>query len=200
MGLTDALTYDKVAGMRALLRTVLLVGLAAGTLLAIPAPGMTSPKHELDYFLSGVINDNTDAAGLQTGVSMQVIDGATPDTVFLSVTRNDLACRAPDAGCPYVLLDGVASEAVAEGDVRIHPNLRSARVTTTVTFVDAISGSRCAMTIDLKAHATSEIFLEGYDDVSGFRRAEAAGTITCGGEKLLSGPVDSDAEIGRYAR
>jgi hypothetical protein len=185
--------------MRALLRLVLLLALAAGTLLSVPTPGMTSPKDELDYFIEPYELSSTDASGVQTQVSGQIEDGAMkPDTVFLSVTRIDPACAAADAGCRYVLLDGIASEEVAEGDVRVQPNLRWARVATTVTFVDAISGSRCAMTIDLTARATSEIFLEGYDDVSGFRQADATARITCGGEDLLGGKADGFAEIARF--
>ena len=191
--------FLKVIEMRALLRLGLLLALAGGTLLSVPMPGLSSAKGEFDYFIEPYEFSSTDAAGVQTFVSGQIVDHATrPDYVFLPVTRIEPACAAPDAGCPYVLLDGIVSEEVAEGDVRVQPNLRWARVATTVTFVDEISGSSCAMTIDLNARATSQLHPD--EDGSGFLNADATATVTCGGEELLGGPADGFAEISRYIR
>lgn len=185
--------------MRALLRSSLLFALVAGTLLSAATPSMTSAKkHEFTSFAEAFSFDSTDAAGIQTSVSVQAVDRPTrPDEVSLQVTRSDPACAAPDAGCPYVLLSGFVGVPVAEGDVRIQPKLRWARVATTITFVDEISGTSCAATIDLTWRATSEIHPEG-EDGSGFRNADAAGPVTCGGEEFLGGQVDDSAEISRF--
>ena len=194
-------------GRRALLRSSLLIALVAGTLLSAAMPNTTSAKKaEFTYFAEAFNFISSDAAGVETIVQVQAIDRPTePDEVSLAVTRSDPACAAPDSGCPYVLLSGsVSGVPVAEGDVRIQPNLRWARVATSITFVDTISGTSCAATVDLTWRATSQIFPEGDfpqgDRVSGFRKADAAGTITCGDEEFLGGQVDPGAEISRFIR
>jgi hypothetical protein len=140
-------------GRRVLLRAGLLVALVAGTLLLAAMPSTTSAKKaEFTSFAEAFNFISTDAAGVETIVLVQAIDRPTgPDELSLGVTRSDPACADPDVGCPHVLLSGsVSGLPVAEGDVRIQPNLRWARVATTITFVDEISGTSCAATIDLE--------------------------------------------------
>jgi hypothetical protein len=183
---------------RALLRAGLLIALTVGILLAVAAPGTTSAKDRYTYFAEAFSYFQTDAAGVQTSVSVVAIDHPTrPDEVALEVNRSDPACRAPDAGCPYVLVSGYAVVPVAEGDVRIQPNLRWARVATTITFAGEVSGTSCAATLHLTWRATSEFHPDG-DDAVGFRTADAVGTVTCGGEELLGGQVDGTVELSRF--
>ena len=191
---------DPRAGLRrhALLCASLLVALAVGMLVAVSTPGTTSAKDRYTYFAEAFSFFQTDAAGVQTSVSVVAIDHPTrPDEVTLEVNRSDPACRAPDAGCPYVLQRGYVVAPVAEGEVRIQPNLRWARVATTIPFVDDVSGTSCAATIHLTWRATSEFSPDG-DGGVGFRKADAVGTVTCGGEEFLGGQVDGTAEISRF--
>jgi hypothetical protein len=185
-------------GRRALLRAVLLVALAPGTLLLAATPGTTSAKKDPFTSFAEAFFTSADAAGIQTNVQVTAIDRpTTSDTVALEVTRSDPACVDPDAGCPSVLLRGFVEVPVAEGEVRIQPQLRWARVAATITFVDEISGTSCAATIDLEWRATGHFVPDG-EDGSGFRKADAAGTVTCGGEEFLGGQVDPGAEISRF--
>jgi hypothetical protein len=96
-----------------------------------------------------------------------------------------------------VLLRGFVRMPVVEGDVRIHPKLRWARAGTSITFVDEISGISCAAIIDFEWRATGQFVPQG-EDGSGFRKADASGTVTCGGEEFLGGQLDSSAEISRF--
>ena len=154
----------KVFEMRALLRAVLLVALAAGTLLLAATPGTTSAKDQFTYLAEAVSFDSTDAAGIQTSVEVVASDRPTgPDEVILQVTRSDPTCSAPDIGGPEVLMSGYISVPVVEGDVRIQPQLRWPRGGTSITFVDQISGTSCVATIDLTWRATGQFAPEGED-------------------------------------
>jgi hypothetical protein len=175
----------------------LVVVLAVGTLLPLAMPGTTSAKATFTSFAEASFV-STDAAGVETRVEVQAIDRPTgADQMSLEVNRSDPACAAPAAGCTYVLLAGYVSEPVAERDVRIQPNVRWARVATTITFVDDISGTSCAATINLIWRATGPFAPDGADG-SGFRQADAAGTVTCAGEEFLGGQVGGSAEISRF--
>jgi hypothetical protein len=185
-------------GRRVLLRAGLLVALVAETLLLAAMPSTTSAKKVPFTSFAEAFFTSTDAAGIQTNVQVTAIDRpTTSDTVTLEVTRSDPACADPDAGCPVVLLRGFVEAPVAEGEVRIQPTLRRARVAATIAFVDEISGTSCEATIDLTWHATGHFVPDG-EDGSGFRKADAAGTVTCGDEEFLDGQVDSSAEISRF--
>jgi len=171
--------------------TVLLLAFGANT-----AP--VSAKSDFTYFAEAFNFVNTDANGIETTVSLQAVDRLkAPDEVSLSISRVNPACASPEAGCPYVLFSGSVLAPVAEQDVRVQPNLSWARVATTITFVDAISGGSCAATINMTWQATGAFAPDG-DNGQGFRKADASGTITCGNQEFLGGQVDSGAEISRF--
>lgn len=163
---------------------------------ANPAPA--TAKNDFTYFAEAFNLSNTDANGLETTVSLQAVDRLkAADEVSLSISRVNPACADPEAGCPYVLFRGLVLAPVAEGDVRIQPNLNWARVATTITFVDTISGGSCPAMINVLWQATGDFAADG-DNGQGFRKADASGTISCAGEEFIGGQVDSSAEISRF--
>jgi len=189
--------------MHALLRSVFLLAFTTAFLLVGAHPATTSAKDDFTYFAEAFNFVSTDAAGFETHVEVTGIDRpTTPNEVSLSISRVNPACSTPEAGCPYVLFSGDASGPVAEEDVRIQSNVQWARVATTITFVDQISGISCAAIVDITWRSTSEFFPDGNNPpgakAQGFRKANAAGTITCAGEEFLGGQVDSNAEIARF--
>jgi len=160
-------------------------------------PASAGAKNDFTYFAEATFL-TTDAEGIETLVIMTGIDHVnTPDEVALEINRSNPACADPSAGCQFVLFSGFVRLPVAERDVRVQPNLYWAHVITTMPFVDNVSGTTCAATIDLSWRSTSEFFPEG-DNGQGFRKADASGTVTCGGEEFTSGQVDSGAEISRF--
>jgi hypothetical protein len=184
--------------MHALLRSVFLVVVTMAFLLLGAYPATTRAKTDFTYFAEAFSFASTDATGIDTRVEVVGIDSPTAsDEVTLQITRSNPACADPTAGCPYLLISGFVRAQVAEGDVRIQPNLRWARVATTITFVNEIAGTSCAAHINLTWAATSEFFPDGDND-QGLRWADAAGSVSCGGEEFLCGQVDANADIARY--
>jgi hypothetical protein len=188
----------KEVPMHTLPRSVLLLVCATALVLLGANPATTQAKTEFTYFAEAFSFASTDAAGIETSVEVVGIDYPTaPDEVTLQITRSNPACADPTAGCPYVLISGFVRAQVAGGDVRIQPNLRWARVATTITFMNEISGTSCSALVDLTWHSTSAFFPDGDND-QGFRQADAAGTVTCAGEEFLRGQVDTVADIARF--
>ena len=73
-------------GRRALLRAVLLVALAAGTLLLDATLGTTSAKDQCIYFAEAFTFVSSDSPGVETTMLVQAVDRPTrPD----GVTRSD---------------------------------------------------------------------------------------------------------------
>jgi hypothetical protein len=181
------------------LRLVLLLSLVALFLGAHPAsaaPTSANIKNNYTYVAqAGFLM--IDAAGMETLVNIYGTDHVlTPDEVFLEISWYNPECLDPNAGCPPPS-GGSVGVSVAEEEVRIQPDLKWAYVSTTVPFVDVVSGSTCTLIIDLTWDATYDIIHDG-DRGQGFRRAEAAGSLTCAGEELLGVPVESNAELSRY--
>jgi hypothetical protein len=181
------------------LRLALLLSLVALLLGAHPAsasPTSATVKNNFTYVAEAAFL-MIDAAGIETLVNMAGFDHVrTSDEVFVEISRYNPECLDPNAGCPPPS-GGSVRMPVAEEDVRIQPDLNWAHVSTTVPFVDTVSGTTCTLIIDLTWAATIDFIHDGGKG-QGFRRAEASGTLTCAGEELLGAPLESSAQLSRY--